>query len=199
VKIKDVIGTVTAQEIVDRDNGDDPRDIPAGLGVTRNPITGAITEILAGYANEGTLKTSGLDLSVDGRWTASFGKFRHNLTWAHMFEYKDDGDDLAGDQGIPKDRIVLSNNWMRGEFDVAWNFNYIGKNGEGSRLTKAYLTHDLQVNWSPSFVKGAKLTVGALNLGDKQPELIRYDGRNFNFYLYDSYGRQLYFRYTQKF
>lgn len=205
VKIDDVVGTVTAQELVDRDNGDDARPIPAGLGVTRSPTTGAITQILAGYANEGTLKTSGLDMSVDGRWTAAgFGRFSHNLTWAHMFEYDDDGDEQAGSQGLPKDRFVLSNNWMMGEFDVSWNFNYIGKNGEVlssglDRRTKAYLTHDLQVNWSPSMVKGAKLTLGALNLGDKRPELIRYDGRNFNFYLYDSYGRQVYVRYTQSF
>lgn len=200
VKIKDVIGTVGAQDIVDRDNGDDPRAIPAGLGLTRSAATGAITEILAGYANEGTLKVSGLDVTVDGRWSlGGYGKFHHTLTWSHMEEYVQDGDDLAGTQGIPKDRIVLANNWTRGEFDVSWNFNYIGKNGTGTRLTKAYLTHDLQLNWSPAFIKGAKLTVGALNLGDKQPQLIRYDGRNFNFYLYDSYGRQAYVRYTQSF
>jgi hypothetical protein len=29
--------------------------------------------------------------------------------------------------------------------------------------------------------------------------LVAYSGRNFNFYLYDSYGRQVYVRYDQKF
>lgn len=200
VKIKDVIGTVTAQEIVDRDNGDDPRAIPAGLGLTRSPTTGAITQILAGYANEGTIKTSGIDISVDLRWGAgNIGKFRHNLAYSHMLEYKQDGDELAGTQGLPEDRFVLANNWTRGPFDVTWNLNYIGKNGTGTRTTKEYITHDLQLNWTPSYIKGAKLTVGVLNLTDERPQLIRYDGRNFNFYLYDSYGRQPYVRYTQTF
>lgn len=204
VKIKDVIGTVTAQEIVDRDNGDDPRPIPAGLGLTRNPTTGAIQEILAGFANEGTLHATGLDFNLDFRWaSAGFGRFRHNLAWSHMLKYDSDGDDLAGTQSFPKDRFVLSNNWTMGAFDVSWNVNYIGKNGTVlasglDRRTKAYTTHDLQLNWSTP-IKGSKLTVGVLNLGDKQPQLIAYDGRNFNFYLYDSYGRQPYIRYTQSF
>lgn len=200
VDITNVIGQVSAQEIVDRDNGDDPRAIPAGLGLTRSPATGAITQILAGYANEGTLKTTGLDLTMDFRWTpGSFGKLRHNLAWAHMFSQKADGDELAGTQALPKDRFVLSNNWMRGPFEVSWNVNYIGQNGSGTKSTDAYITHDLQANWSPAFVKGAKFTLGAINLSDERPQLIRYDGRNFNFYLYDSYGRQVYVRYTQAF
>lgn len=200
VKIKDVIGQVSPQEIVDRDNGIDPRPIPAGLGLTRSPTTGAITQIIAGYANEGTLNSSGVDINVQGRWSAgSVGKFSHQLAWSHMLEWKQDGDEFAGTQGLPEDRFVLSNNWELGDFDVSWNVNYIGENGEDARATKAYTTHDLQVNWTPGFLKGAKLTVGALNLTDERPELIRYDGRNFNFYLYDSYGRQPYVRFTQKF
>lgn len=204
-KISDTITTVGAQDLVDRDNGDSALPIPAGLGVTRNPLTGAIQSILAGFANEGTLNIGGVDLNVDYRWTAGgFGKLRHNLTWAHMTKYEQNGEDELGLQGLPKDRLTLGNNWMMGPFDVSWNFNYIGKHGTVlssgvDRRTDAYFTHDLQVNWSPSMVKGAKLTVGALNLGDKQPQLIRYDGRNFNFYLYDSYGRQVYVRYSQSF
>lgn len=204
-KIDDVITTVGAQELVDRDNGDSPLPIPAGLGVVRNPLTGAIQEILAGYANEGTLKVSGIDFNADFRWSdARFGRFRHNLTWAHMLKYDSNGEDELGLQGLPENRMTLGNNWMLGAFDVSWNVNYIGKNGTVlssglDRRTDAYITHDLQVNWAPSMVKGAKLTLGALNLSDKRPQLIAYDGRNFNFYLYDSYGRQVYVRYTQKF
>lgn len=201
VKIKDAIGTVTAQEIVDRDNGDDPRAIPPGLGLTRAP-NGAITSITAGFANEGVLKTSGLDLGVTGRWkVGGFGQFTHTLQWAHMLEQKFDGDELAGTQGLPKDRAVLANRWTLGDFDVNWNVNYIGKNGEASEgdATKAYTTHDLQLNYAPSFIKGATFTVGALNVTDEMPELIGFEGRNFNFYLYDSYGRQAYVRFTQKF
>ena len=205
IKIDDLITTIGAQTLVDRDNGDDPLPIPAGLGVTRNPLTGAIQSILAGYANEGTLKTDGLDLNIKFRWAASnAGRFSHDLTWAHMMKYETNGEDEAGDQGLPKDRFTLANSWTMGPFEASWNVNYIGKNGTVlssgvDRRTDAYTTHDVQVAWSPSFVKGAKLTLGALNLTDEQPQLIRYDGRNFNFYLYDSYGRQVYVKYTQSF
>jgi len=48
-------------------------------------------------------------------------------------------------------------------------------------------------------IKGMTLTAGVLNAGDKMPSLVPYDGRNFNFYLYDSYGIQPYLRFTQKF
>jgi iron complex outermembrane receptor protein len=204
-KISDVISTVTAQELVDRDNGDDPRPVPPGLGVVRNPVTGAISQINAGYANEGTVKLNGIDLSMIYNWKLdTFGKFGHNFTWSHTFEYDDDGVDLAGTQAYPKDRGTLSNTWALGEFSAIWNFNLIGKNGEITsagvdRRVGTYVTNDLQFNWDPGAVKGARFTVGAINLGDKQPELVRYDGRNFNFYLYDSYGRQVYVRYTQKF
>ncbi|MCC7152866.1 MAG: TonB-dependent receptor [Rubrivivax sp.] len=204
-KIKSMIREVEAQDLVDRDNGDSDLPIPAGLSVTRNPTTGAIQEILAGYANEGTLKVNGVDFNADFRWTgADFGKFRHNLTWSHLFKYDQNGEDQAGLQGYPKDRLTLANSWMMGSIDVSWNVNFIGKNGTVlpsglDRRTAAYTTHDLQVTWAPPMIKGAKLSIGALNVGDKRPQLIAYDGRNFNFYLYDSYGRQTYVRYTQKF
>ena len=43
------------------------------------------------------------------------------------------------------------------------------------------------------------MTIGATNVGDRYPELTAFDGRPWNFYLYDAYGRTTYFRYTQTF
>jgi iron complex outermembrane receptor protein len=40
-------------------------------------------------------------------------------------------------------------------------------------------------------------SVGVRNLEGKLPQLIDYDGRPFNFNLYDGLGRQVYFRLTQ--
>ncbi len=200
-KIDDLITTLDGPTIVDRSNGRDPLPIPAGLGLVRDPINGSITAVNAGFANEGTLKTSGLDLNLLASWNAGkFGKVRHDVTWSHTFKYDQNGQDVVGDQGLPKDRIVFNNSWMMGPFEAAWNVNFIGKNGNADEdtLTASYTTHDVQLNWAPP-IKGAKLTVGVINLTDKQPELIPYDGRNFNFYLYDSYGRTPYIRFTQKF
>lgn len=200
IKIDDVITTLDGPTIVDRSNGRDPLPIPAGLGLTRDPISGAITRVDAGYANEGVLKTSGIDLNLLASWNSGFGKFRHDVTWSHMNKYEQNGVEAAGSQGLPKDRITINNSWALGGFDAALNINYIGKNGsaDDGTATKAYVTYDVQLNWQPP-IKGSKLTIGVLNAGDKEPELIPYDGRNFNFYLYDSYGAQPYVRFTQKF
>jgi iron complex outermembrane recepter protein len=199
IKIDDTITQITAQDIIDRDNGDDPRAIPAGLGITRG-ADGAITRIDAGYANEGTLKTSGLDFNLLLNYKIGvLGKLRHDLTWSHRLKYNQDGTDVNGDIGYPKDRLTLANGLNRGPLDLQWNVNVIGKNGAkatGDRVG-TYTTHDLQASWTTGW-KG-KFSVGMVNAFDKSPQLVAYDGRNFNYYLYDSYGRQLTVRYNQKF
>lgn len=200
-KIDDTITQIDAQDIIDRSNGDDSRSIPAGLGITR-AADGSIVDIRAGYANEGTLKASGLDVGVGFNWQlANVGNFRHDLLVSWMMKYEVDGSDLIAekDQGLPEFRASLQNAWRRGPINVAWNVNYIGKNGADEFATKEYSTHDVALDWSPAFSKGTKLTVGVVNLFDKMPELVPYEGRNFNFYLYDSYGRTPYVRVSHKF
>ncbi|MFT5995142.1 MAG: iron complex outermembrane receptor protein, partial [Gammaproteobacteria bacterium] len=56
---------------------------------------------------------------------------------------------------------------------------------------------DLQVNYNASW--NAKITIGASNLTGKEPPLFGFDGRDYNFNLYDGYGRVVYARYTQSF
>lgn len=200
-KIDDTITQIGAQDIIDRSNGDDPRSIPSGLGITR-AADGSIVEIRAGYANEGTLKASGLDIGAGVNYqVAGVGNFRHDLLVSWMMKYEVDGSDLIAekDQGLPEYRASLQNAWRLGQFNAAWNVNYIGKNGTGRFATKEYTTHDVAFDWAPTFSKGTKLTVGVVNLFDKMPELVPYEGRNFNFYLYDSYGRTPYVRVSHKF
>ncbi len=200
IKIKDIINQFTGAEIVDRANGRDSRPIPAGLGLTRGTL-GEILRVDSGYANEGTLKAAYLDLNaVISYKLAGKGQFRHDFTWTEVLDYTDGGGQSRGTQGLPKSRATLANSWSMGPFDAALNINYIGKNGSADEetLTKEYVTADIQFSWTPP-IKGAKLTLGVVNVSGKMPELIPYDGRNFNFYLYDSYGRQPYVRFTQKF
>lgn len=197
IKIDDTITQITAQDIIDRDNGTDPRAIPAGLGLTRN-VLGVITRIDAGYANEGTLETDGIDLSISGGYKlGGFGSMRHTLNYSTVLHYKTDGTEIVGDLGSPKERAVLSTTWSFGAFDAAWNLNYIGKNGSAANMVPEYITNDLQVSYKAPW--NGKISVGIVNLDGKQPKLVNYDGRNFNYYLYDSYGRQVYARYTQTF
>jgi len=198
IKIDNTISLIGAQDLIDRSNGSDPRPIPAGLYVRRG-TAGEILRVQQGYANEGTLKAAGLDLSVEARWKlANAGSFRHELRYSHVLTYDQDGSDLVGALGLPEFRTTLNNGWTMGPFAAAWNINVIGKNGTAAgRTASQYVTHDLQFSWNTP-VKGSKLTLGVVNATGKMPELVAYDGRNFNFYLYDGYGRQPYIRYEQK-
>ena len=199
IKIDDTIVSISAQDVIDRDNGSDPRAIPAGLGLARDS-NGIITRVDAGYANEGTLKTSGIDLNMVTRFNlGGLGKVSQNYTYSHVLEYNSDGDDIIGLVGSPKARAVLGHSWSKGPFEVTWNINYIGKqSSSATRNVGSYITHDIQASWDTP-LKGGTLVLGVLNAGDKMPQLVSYDGRNFNFYLYDSYGVQPYVRFTQKF
>ena len=198
IKIDDTLTLIGAQDLIDRSNGDDPRAIPAGLYVQRAP-NGRITRVQQGYANEGTLKGEYLDVSVTGRWrNATFGNFDHELRYSNTLSYDDNGSEVRGTLGLPRYKAVLNNNWKRGPFGVSYNINVTGKNGiTESRSVGTYVTHDLQATYTSPW--GTKLIAGVVNLGGKMPELVSYDGRNFNFYLYDGYGRQAYVRLEHKF
>lgn len=206
-EIDEVLSFVDAQTLVNRDNGKDTRPVPAGLAVRRDPATGAIVQVVSGTTNEGTLKYSGIDASaVFSHRYASLGRFRHDLTWSHMFKAETNGVDFNGDFGQPKDRIQLNNTWAVSAFgmsgiDFAYNINLIGKNGKKDEdlRTGTYVTHDIQLSYAPSFLKGFKASIGAVNVGNRQPKLISDDSKPFNYDLYDAYGRQAYFRLEQKF
>lgn len=200
-EINDVISYSSAQTIVNRDNGTDARPIPPGLSITRNPTTGAIIQIISGSTNEGVLKYSGIDTGVTFTHKyAKLGKFRHELQWSHVIKSAVNGTDFNGTFGSPKDRLALNNTWSLGPVDVAYNINVIAKNGDEADLyVPGYVLHDLQVSYSPSFAKGMKLSLGMVNMFDRQPALVSDNSKPFNYNLYDAYGRQTYFKLEQKF
>src|SRR5690606_10521736 len=113
----------------------------------------------------------------------------------------------AGRLGSPDLRANLANEWTLGDFAFSWNINYIDGQKDPDEIDDGevipglqvggYATNDVQVVWSAPW--NAKIAVGAMNVGDRYPELVEYDGRPWNFYLYDAYGRTVYFRYTQTF
>ncbi|MFT5671044.1 MAG: iron complex outermembrane receptor protein, partial [Glaciecola sp.] len=98
---------------------------------------------------------------------------------------------------------VWSNIYSVGDFDVAYNLNFIASTAEDivdgldDGHIPSWITHDLQVNYNASW--NAKITIGASNLTGKEPPLFGFDGRDYNFNLYDGYGRVVYARYTQSF
>jgi iron complex outermembrane recepter protein len=197
-KIDGVIAAISAQDIIDRDNGDDPRKIPAGLSIRRDPVTGSILQIIFGSTNEGVLKKSGIDAAINvGYSLGEYGKLRHDLAWSHILKSSTDGVDTNGFFGEPKDRASLATKYSIGPFDATWSINMIGKNGDTTiGNVKQYVTHDVQLGYS---FRGAKLMIGAINAGGKLPELVSDGAKPFNYNLYDAYGMQAYFRVTMKF
>jgi iron complex outermembrane receptor protein len=199
-EINDVISFISAQTIVNRDNDPTGRPIPAGLSITRD-ASGSIIKVVSGSTNEGLLRYSGIDAAASFTHKyARMGKFKHDLNWAHVLKSETNGTDFNGWFGSPKDRVSFNTSWTMGPVDLAWNINAIGKNGtadEGLEVA-TYVLHDLQLSYSPP-VKGLKLTLGMVNAGNKQPQLITADVKPFNYALYDAYGRQTYLRLEQKF
>lgn len=205
IEIEERINFFSAQELVNREASGDP--IPAGLGVERL-ANGTITRIVQGYGNDGTLETSGVDLNVTYSQDVGFGDLTSTLQYSYMFDYKTDGGrDQVGDVGQPADRGVWSNTLGMGDFHFAYNLNYIGDNAEqvldGEQLghVGTYVTHDINVTYHTPF--NSKVTVGVNNVGGKEPPLESFRGgggsRDYNFDLYDGYGRIIFARYVQSF
>jgi iron complex outermembrane receptor protein len=198
IEIKDTIAFISAQTIVNRDNGDDPLPVPSGLSITRDPITGAIQRIVSGFANEGTINVAGIDVDVIFGHKWSFGSFRHKLTYSQRTTAEINDVNFNGTWGSPKYRATLDNRWSQGPFDASWKINVIPKHGgDGQPFNGGYVTHDLQASYAaPAPLRGLKVTVGAVNAGEKFPTLngSPYDQKPFNYFLYDAYGRQVYLR-----
>ena len=194
--------------------------LPPGIGITRRS-NGSISEVLAGYGNEGVVNTDGFDANV--RTTFDFGnlgRLNQNLQIAYTRNYDEGGRNFVKDPGFPQMRATLQNVYVFGDIDVAYNLNLIGNSfrcglgqtpgGAANRngcvnSTNAprdgnwgtYVTHDLQLSYNLPW--DGKITVGALNLFEKLPSLRPYGGRDYNFDLYDGWGRQTYVRYSQTF
>ena len=201
IKVENAISQFSAQDIVDCDN--DPATFgvcPPGLSVTRRP-DGSIRSLRTGFANKGVTKTDGLDFRAHTDFElGSYGKLENSLNVAYVLKYEEE--DAVGDLidqrdlvGFPKVRATLANNWSYGDFSVGFNTNFIGSNGDGR--VGAYATNDVQFTYKTPW--NARVSIGATNVGDRYPELVGYDGRPWNFYLYDAYGRTTYFRYVQTF
>ena len=186
-----------------------------GLGIARDPASGAILYIQRGFANRGTLDTTGLDLNVRTTFDlADWGQLANQLQIGYVTEYSfDNGADLTGDPGYPEFRATLQNSWSYGDFNFTWNINHVDstlsnqgliiRNGGDdygySQTSPSWTTHDLQATWSAPW--NGKVTVGVNNIADKDPVLdpLHPSGRGFDFNLYDAYGRVPYVRYTQNF
>lgn len=203
IKVEDRINQFTSQELIDRSIDPSLGPIPAGLGVTRDPVTNAIINVTRGSANEGTLKTNGFDFNLRTDFDlGGAGKLENALQVSYINKYDiisvvGDVSNQAGIVGQPDLRAALRNTWSLGDFTVGFSTNYIDGQSDSTGNVGGYATNDVYVNYKTPWK--AAITIGANNVGDRYPELVGFNGRPWNFSLYDAYGRTVYFRYTQSF
>ena len=204
IEITDRINFFDAQELVDAEQAGDP--IPPGLGVERDPTTGAIQRIVQGYGNEGTVDVDGIDLNITTTFDLYGGRLSNNLLVAYTNSYKiDGGRDLVDDPGVPQWRATLANVYEFGDFSFGWNMNAIADqcddivSGACVGNVPTWVTHDLQVNYFTPW--NGRFTIGALNAFEKFPPLNVGDvgQRDYDFELYSGEGRIVYARYKQSF
>ena len=198
IGIDNRIASLSAQTIINRRLNPTLGPLPAAFTVTRDPTTGAINSLVRGSVNEGTVDTRGYDLSVSTDFKlGDMGRLQNQFQFSNINSYKiNDGENLIGYQGNPGTRWALSNIWTYQRVSTVLTFNTIGAQTlDESTATKSYMTTNLSVTYRhPS---KTSISVGVRNLEGKLPEQIGYDGRPWNFGLYDGLGRQVYFRLTQ--
>ncbi|WP_127346694.1 TonB-dependent receptor plug domain-containing protein [Pseudidiomarina mangrovi] len=209
ITISDRIRSFGSQTLIDRTLAGDP--IPPGLGVTRD-ANGVITRIDAGYGNEGTVTTSGLDFNIRVNWDfGSAGALTQNLQASHMLDYSTDGGrNIVRDPGLPRNRVVFSNTYNLNDWTFAYNMNFIGNqynsvvadvNGADgvarSGNIGSWTTHDVQVSYDTQWDN--RFTFGVQNAFEKLPQLRSYGGRDYNYNLYNGWGRVMYVRFQQNF
>ena len=207
IEISNMIRFFGANTILTREQTGDP--IPAGLGVERLG-NGGIDLITQGYANEGKWEINGIDLNLNTTFDFdAAGTLKQTLQFSHQFESKiDGGRNTLKDTGEPQQRATLTNSYAWEDLDFTWNINMIGsqyedvEQVEGGGVSRTgniatWITHDLQATYN--FPTGTKVSVGMQNAFEKEPQLSSFDGRNYNFDLYDAYGRVTYIRFSQSF
>jgi iron complex outermembrane receptor protein len=184
--------------------------LPPGLELNRvagNP-TAKIDNAVAGFANQGTFDTSGLDFRANaGFGLGDFGRIESHFqaTYILNYEYQLLGTtyDPLSQPATPQYRASLGNSWKMANMSLVLNGNHIAAQDEdqtAATRVPSYTTWDLQFGYELPFLGGAELAVGALNIFGKEPSnKSAFDGRDYNFYLYDQYGTQPYVKFTQKF
>jgi iron complex outermembrane recepter protein len=230
IEIKDQISQITANTVVSCLRGDIPcppgvsvlpgnvnPPVPGnGLGVARDPTTGAILYLQRGFANRGTLQTDGVDANLRTNFEfGEWGTLQNHLSISYVNDYHFDNDPNQIDlPSFPEFRAQLNNQWTYGDFSFAWIISHIDSTqstqgqclaaescddyGYAQRLP-SWTTNDLQASWNTPW--NGKVTVGVNNVADKFPPLDPFQptGRAFDFNLYDGYGRVPYVRYQQNF
>jgi len=172
--------------------------LPPGIGLTRL-ANGGVDLITQGFSNDGSWEINGVDFNFNTNFDfGDYGSLTQTLQFNQQFDsIIDGGEDTLKTAGEPDQRASLSSAYTIADFEFAWVTNYIGAQRRDGDDTASWITHDMQATYI--FSTGTTVSVGAQNIFEKDPQLNGFGGRNYNFNLYDAYGRIAYVRLIQRF
>ena len=220
IKIDNGISTPTFQQLINYEaNGlplPDGAVIERGAGNDQNPV-GRVTRILTLPSNVATIKTSGLDFKINGKYTWGDLRFYSNLNFSYVLKYVDSqnkpGQDQVGDPGIPEYRGTFTNTAKYDSFSLTWIINHIADTSaytadpdpsDDSDKQQQYghvasnTTHDFQLTWTSPI--NTEVGLGVRDAFNRGPSLNYQLGNpNYDSSLYNTLGRVPYLSIKQSF
>lgn len=221
-------GTVgsNAQNVLDRRFGASPGGLQIGEAVVLDGA-GNVLSVTAPYINSGKTVATGFDFGASYVWkTPDMGRFDFALGGTYMNSYKLSfiegqplqefiGTDASGGQGLDgwiKWKSKANIDWTYSDYTAGLVANYTGgftdldANGNPFEV-KAQYTFDVQFSYAfhqqiTKYLDNTKVTIGAINVLDKNPPFSSGFGSNavgYPGFLYDSTGRFVYMQLAKKF
>jgi iron complex outermembrane recepter protein len=227
IKVRDIISTPSAQEVVSRFRAGDPAF--AGL-VILTPGSNDIDSIIQTLQNVGTADVRGVDLELNVRQPLLGGRL--DVNWAGTYMMKFDqtspggavsrkvGTMVEGDDGVPvlstsgvndgvvlryKHRLAATYGWGPVEVTLAQNYTSGYRDGNDLNNSKHRVPSQSIYDGQLAFtgVKGLRLAVGAKNLFDKDPPIFIPTSNQFqagyDITQYDPRGRFVYVNASYRF
>lgn len=192
IEIDDLIDTIDRQQAVDLcfNSGTFPNPFCANL--VRDAAgaafqQGELIEVNSGFINEGSLETSGIDVSANyavvledliGR---AWGEVTLRMNYSHLLDFSqtkfDVSDAFEGEVGFSEDKVQGAIVYRYGPLSAQWETTYLSDATPDNDASSpfhydvgAYTTHDLQVGWD--LTENANLYFGVNNVFDEDPPII---------------------------
>lgn len=185
IRIKDAIGAVDPQTILDRcaNTGDS-----VACGAITRSATGQVTRIVGTLQNISSVKTDGLDLNLTYRSpTTGAGSF--GLSWQNTFTFKYDeisptadgtstvkrAGTESGTQAYPKYKSIATLDWSLSNVTVSLTGRYINRVHEAGGTNDGHemgarLYGDLQILWDTKLAsRDFTFAVGVNNIAGTNP------------------------------
>jgi iron complex outermembrane recepter protein len=192
IEIDDLIDTIDRQQAVDLCFNSATFPNPFCDNLVRDTTgaafqQGELIEVNSGFINEGSLETSGIDLSVNyavaledliGR---PWGEVTLRMNYAHLLEFTQTkfnvSDSSEGEVGFSENKVQGAISYRYGPWSATWETTYLSDatpdSDPGSPFAYdvgSFTTHDLQVGWDVT--ENANLYFGVNNVFDEDPPTI---------------------------